>query len=61
MIIIEWERFTAECKTVDEANKTIQNEKINLQEATIKFKIKVPGIAFEALIKDIQGSGGSIL
>lgn len=61
MITIEWGKFTAECKTVSEANKIIEQEKINMQEATIRFKIKIPGVAFDELVKDIQGSGGSIL
>jgi hypothetical protein len=61
MIIIDYDRFTIECSTIEEAFKQIQIQKVPLQEATIKFRVKVPGIAFEEIVKDIQGSGGKIL
>ena len=66
MIVIEWNSpdrhvvFTRECNA-DQALKVIEEEKINLQDATIKFRARIPGIAFEALVEDIKGSGGKIL
>ena len=66
MIVIEWSNpdkhvvFTRECKA-DEVLKVIEDEKINLQEATIKMRCRIPGIAFEALVEDVKGSGGKVL
>ena len=61
MIVIEWNKFTAECGSVGEALNLIEKEKVPLQETTIKFRAKVPGIAFEAIVQDITGSGGKFL
>ena len=61
MIVIEWGKYTAECMSVTEAEKIIQEQKINLQEATIKIRAKVPGVAFEELVKEIVACGGVIL
>jgi hypothetical protein len=61
MIVIEYDKFTIECSNVEEAMKQIEIQKVPLQEAVIKFRVKVPGIAFEALVEDVKGSGGKIL
>lgn len=67
MITIEWgksnlkEPYSATRSTVKEILDLAEKEKINLQEATIKFRCSVPGIAFEEIVKDIQGSGGKVL
>jgi hypothetical protein len=61
MITISYDRFTIECATLDEAQKQIKIQKVPLQEAVIKFRAQVPGIAFDEVVKDVQGSGGRIL
>jgi hypothetical protein len=61
MITISYDKFTIECTSVEEAQKQIAIQKVPLQEATIKFRVKVPGIAFEELVNDVVGSGGKIL
>jgi hypothetical protein len=61
MIVIEWGAFAQECTNEKELAEVIEKEKINLQEARIRFRAQVPGIAFEALTQDIRGSGGKIL
>ena len=61
MIIITYDKFTIECTSIEEAQKQIEIQKVPLQEASIKFRVKVPGIAFEELVKDVIGSGGKIL
>ena len=61
MIVIEWGKYTAECSTLIDAQERIKKLNINLQEATIKFRCMIPGIAFEEIVKDVQGSGGKIL
>jgi hypothetical protein len=61
MITISYDKFTIECSSVEEAQKQIEIQKVPLQEASIKFRCKIPGIAWEALMEDIKGSGGKIL
>ena len=61
MIVIEWGKFTAECGSVEEALKIIEKEKVPLQETTIKIRARIPGIAFEELVRDVIGSGGKVL
>ena len=61
MIIIHYDKYTIEADTVEKANELIQKENVNLQEATVVFKIKVPGIAFEPILQDVVGSGGVVL
>lgn len=61
MIVIEYDRFTIECKTLDEVMKQIVIQKVPLQEAVFKFRVKVPGIAFEEIVKDITGCDGKAL
>ena len=61
MIIIEWAKYTAECMSVSEAERIVQEQKINLQDATVKFRAKVPGVAFEELVKEIIACGGGVL
>lgn len=58
MIVIEWGKFTSECGSVEEALKLIEKENVPLQETTIKIRARIPGIAFEEIVKDIKGSGG---
>ena len=53
--------YTIQCSTVQELEQKIQSEKINLQDAIVKFRAIVPGIAFEEIVKDILGSGGKVL
>jgi len=61
MIVIEWGKFTAECGSVEEALMAIKKENVPLQQTTIKMRCRIPGIAFEEIVKDIKGSGGKIL
>ena len=61
MIQINYDKFTIECTTLEDAVKKIEEFKVPLQEATIKMRVKVPGIAFEAIVNDVQGSGGVVL
>jgi hypothetical protein len=61
MITISYDRYTIEAETIADAQKKIAAENVPLQEATIKFRAAVPGIAFEEIVKDVQGSGGRIL
>ena len=61
MIVIEWGKYTAECMSVSETERIIQEQKINMQDATIKFRAKIPGVAFDELIKEIVACGGVIL
>ena len=67
MITIEWGRsnlnvpYSANLSTVKEINDLIKSEQINLQDATITIRCKIPGIAFEGIVGDVVGSGGKIL
>jgi hypothetical protein len=59
MIYIEHNKITWEVRNLEEAE--IQMSKLPMQETEIRFRVKIPGIAFEALTQDIRGSGGKIL
>ena len=61
MIIINYGKFTIEADNVQKAKEFIEKENVNLQEATVVFKVKVPGIAFEPILQDVVGSGGVVL
>ena len=61
MIIIRYGKYTIEADTIEKANELIKKENVNLQEATVVFRIKVPGIAFEPILQDVIGSGGVVL
>lgn len=61
MIVIEWDKYTRECASVEEVHKVIEIEKLNLQDVSMKFRVKIPGIAWEGVLQDVVGSGGKVL
>ena len=65
MIMIEYPEngrvVTIERATLRDATDAIEILQVPLQDAEIKFRAKVPGVAFDEIVKDIIGSGGVVV
>jgi hypothetical protein len=53
--------LTIHSATPEDADRAIAALKVPLQETTVMIRCKIPGIAFEEIVKDVVGSGGKIL